>query len=343
MLKDWLLAFAVLALVGLPGVARAAETTDGPPSPPAPTSPREASGSAAVDGEPSLSLLESLSGSAKAEYVAAKVLYDDGDYAGALTKLEVAHRLSSDPRLLWNMAAAEKNLRRYSRVIELLGRYLETGGPLVTTEDRQRAVELRSTMQGFVSEVTLNIQPDGTSIELDGRKVGTAPLDKHLLVDFGEHELRLSHPGYEDSTQRLAIEGGKPTQLTVQLEQASHEGKLRVVTDPKTAIRIDNKIVGVGMWQGVLPHGTHTVQLEAKGKIPQTTEVVIGDGADRALSISLRDEPASGRAAGGIPTWVWITGGVAAAAALGTGAYFVFRKDDEAAPIQEGSWYTLEL
>jgi len=35
---------------------------------------------------------------AKAEYAAARILYDDGDFAGALEKLRSAYDLSKDPR-----------------------------------------------------------------------------------------------------------------------------------------------------------------------------------------------------------------------------------------------------
>src|SRR5437016_6190653 len=80
-----------------------------PPPPPTPPA-----------GPPSLS--ETLSGDAKSAYDAAKVLFGDGDFASAALKFRSAHDLSNDPRLLWNIAACEKNLRHYAKVVSLVQR-----------------------------------------------------------------------------------------------------------------------------------------------------------------------------------------------------------------------------
>ena len=77
-------------------------------------------------------LSESLSGMARAEYAAARILYEDGDYQGALQKLRSAYDSSKDARLLWNMAACEKNLRHYALALGLVERYVSDGGALVT-------------------------------------------------------------------------------------------------------------------------------------------------------------------------------------------------------------------
>src|SRR5262245_19046704 len=81
-------------------------------------------------------LSEALTGSAKAEYDAGKILYADGDYAGAALKFGSAYDLSKDPRLLWNMAGAEKNHRHYARVEQLVKRYVSESGAAVNEADR---------------------------------------------------------------------------------------------------------------------------------------------------------------------------------------------------------------
>ena len=49
-------------------------------------------------------LSQSLTGDARAEYESAKLLFEDGDPAGALTKFKRAYEISKDARLLWNVA-----------------------------------------------------------------------------------------------------------------------------------------------------------------------------------------------------------------------------------------------
>jgi hypothetical protein len=295
----------------------------------------EAEAEAAEPQVPSLS--ETLTGTAKAEYAAAKILYEDGDYTGALTKLEAAYRMSKDPRLLWNMAAAEKNLRHYANVIKLIDRYLASESRFITDDDRRRARELVNTVQGFVSKVTFDVKPDGANIAVDGQQLGRAPLTEPVQLDFGRRTVRVTSPGFIAHEHALDLEGGRDAHVSIRLDAEVHEGTLRVVTDPHTTIRIDGKVMGAGMWQGVLPSGSHTVQLEGANKIPESTEVVIEDGASRAVTIHLRDvEPTPSREI--MPTWLWVTTGVAAAAAVGTGAYFIFKEDKTAPAPEEGSW-----
>lgn len=283
---------------------------------------------------------ESLHGEAKAEYAAARVLYDDGDFAGALTKLQTAYRVSKDPRLLWNMAAAEKNLRHYGKTIALVESYLAAGEPWVTLEDREQANALLTTMRDFVSPVKFEVSPAGTRIEIDGTSIGASPLEAPVPLDFGKREIKFSKPGYLPETRAVELEGGKPLTMSVELKAEQHQGTLRIVTEPNTSIRLDGKVVGLGMWQGVVPSGAHALQFEASKKVPQTMEVLLSDGETRAVNIQLKDEAAADK--GGIPTWIWITGGVAAAA-LGTGAYFALRHESSRPPIQEGTWGTLEF
>lgn len=344
-LRFIVLGFIVLALALTSSPLVSAQTpAAGPTAPTGASSPALPSGEAAPPGPaaPEVApLADTLTGQAKAEYAAARILYDDGDYAGALTKLQVAHRLSGDPRLLWNMAAAEKNLRHYAQVIRLLRQYLATESPFITALDREQAQTLLATVQGFVADVTFDVQPEGASVLVDNMEIGKAPIVGPVPIDFGRRALRVERAGYESHQQTLELEGGKAVALAVRLIPMVNQGTLRVMTDPRTTIRIDGRVMGVGLWEGTLPSGAHAVQLEGQGKISQTTEVAIQNGETRTLNIQLRDESARDRSK--VPMWVWVGGGVVAAAALGTGAYFVFREDEEAPPVQEGTWGTLEF
>ena len=108
-------------------------------------------------------LAETLTGMARAEYEAGRLLYVDGDYAGAALKFQRAYEESKDPRLLWNTAAAEKNLRHYAKVVELVERYVAEGGTRLKPEDRAEADALLVTVRAFISTVTLDVQPEGAT------------------------------------------------------------------------------------------------------------------------------------------------------------------------------------
>ena len=286
------------------------------------------------------SLSESLRGIARAEYEAAKILYEDGDYRGALTKLQVAYDHSQDPRLLWNMAAAHKNLRHYARVIELIEKYLAADERYVTEEDRQRAQALLRTVRGFVSAVQMNVQPVGATVKVDGKVVGKAPLPSPLVLDFGLRQLEVTRHGYVSWQQQVDLKGGENRSFDVTLEREINQGVLKVVTDPDATIRVDGKIMGVGLWQGDLEAGVHTVQIEASGKVPVSTEIVVARGEARVVNQALRDEAQSRKR---VPAWAWIAGGVVTAAAVGTGTFLAVRGGESAPAVKQGTMGTLEF
>jgi hypothetical protein len=290
-------------------------------------------------------LAESLRGMARADYAAARILYEDGDYAGALTKLQAAYETSKDPRLLWNMAACEKAQRRYVNVLSLLERYASEGAQLITAEERQATAQLVETVQAFVNELTLQVQPDGTDVLVDGVKLGTTPLARPLRLDMGKRQLRLEKPGFVAHEEEIDLAGGKSATLERSLSPEVHEGTLRIVSDPSAVISVDGHVVGTATWSGTLPSGSHSVHVSAHGKQPHRTEVVIKDRDTSSLVVNLVDEAPkhllTPRDTGLSPVW-WIVGGVALAGA-GLGTYFLLRPGDEPRQPDLGSWGGIEL
>jgi hypothetical protein len=294
-----------------------------PAPPPAPPAATEAAAAPAAAPPP---LADSLTGMAKAEYAAARILYDDGDFAGALEKLRSAYQLSKDPRLLWNMAACHKNLRHYAEVVRLVERYLAEGQAYVTDSDRSDATSLLDTVKGFISRVEVTSNEPTATVYVDEASAGITPLSGPLAVDMGTHEFRVSKPGFVDFKASVELPGGQPYRIKADLVLERHEGKLRIVAEPKDVLQVDGKAVGTGLWEGTLPSGTHSVFVTGTGKIAHTTEVVISDDIVSSLHISLEDRPLQIDKSG-VPAWVWIAGG-ALIAGGGIGTYFLLKPHD---------------
>ena len=312
------------------------------PAAAAPAAPTKSTSKAPPGG--GASLADSLSGGARADYDAARILYDDGDYVGALTKLESAFNASKDPRLLWNMAACEKAQRHYARMIDLLERYLADGATLIGPDERQATRDLVATVQQFVNELRMEVEPDGARVLIDGVEAATAPLSKPLRVDMGKRQLRVEKTGYVPYATELDLAGGKSVELKVALAAEVHEGMLRVVADTSAVISVDGHVVGTATWSGTLPSGTHTVHVSAADKQPYHTEVVIKDGDTSALHIALQDEQKNLllRDQGSNNTIWWVVGGVALAGA-GVGTYFLLRPEDEPRQPESGTWGLFDL
>ena len=326
----------------------AAPTPAGPaPSPSAAPPPLAAPPVAAPSATPTapLPLSESLTGAAKAEYAAARILYDDGDFRGALEKLKRTYELSNDPRLLWNMAACQKNLRHYAEVVRLVDRYLHEGAAYMTGTDRADATTLLETVKGFVCELQVESNEAGATLYVDDQPVGSTPFASALGVDMGVHKIRLSKPGFTDFSVTQDLPGGQPSKLSAQLVAEHHEGRLRVVAEPADVIQVDGKAVGTGLWEGTLGSGAHSVFVSARGKLAYRTDVVVADSQVNSLHVSLQEEPKQNLVVekSGLPAWVWAAGGaILVGGAVGT--FFLLKPNGATYErATEGNWGAVSL
>jgi len=290
-----------------------------------------ASGSSA-QATPPRPLAESLTGQPKIDYEAGRILFNDGDNAGALVKFQRAYDESRDIRLLWNVAVCEKNLRHYANVLRLLTRYRDEGRSVIAPEQASQVEEILQTVRLLISTVHLNVNQDGATVFVDNVASGTTPLIEPLLVDLGTRRIRIEKAGWKTHSITQDFTGGSEVSIHVDMLREVTEGRLSITSDPNSSISIDGQIVGQGDYQGTLPAGEHHVVVTAPGMRPYSRELVIVAGQARALSVSLAPESSGGGA-----TWLWVAGGVLVAGGIATGAYLLLKPSAAPEPVV-GSW-----
>jgi hypothetical protein len=241
---------------------------------------------AAVSAGPK-SLADTLSGDAKADYDSGKLLYGDGDYAGASVKFQAAYDQSQDPRLLWNVAACEKGQRHYAKVVLVVRKYLAASGDLLSDDDRRDAQELLNAIESFTVGLTVSVDQADAQIFIDGEPQGSSPLAAPITVDIGTRLVEVRKPGFTPFSQSLPVGGSKLAALNVKLQREVHEGVLSVGAPPKATIFIDSKPVGVGSFVGNLASGGHTLRVDAPGFRAYQSEVVVQDHEKRAVDVVL--------------------------------------------------------
>lgn len=269
-------------------------------------------------------LSETLSGMAKAEYEAGKVLFADKDFANAIVKFEKAYELSKDPRLLWNVAVCQKNLRRYAKMLVTLRKLLADGGPLLTEQDRKDADDLAKTVESFVSKLSLVVNEPGAKIVVDGEEVGATPLGEPLLVDVGPRKVRIEKAGFVTIERTVEVAGGGTMALELAMVKEIHEGRLVVVAGEGDIIAIDGKVVGQSRYEGVLPSGGHTLRVSAEGMMTYQSEVVLKDNEKRNVPVTLNPV-----AQDMTETILWIAGGVVLAAGAAIGGVLLFQPTEK--------------
>ena len=286
-------------------------------------------------------LAESLSGDAQAAYEAGKRVYALGDYAAAGAKFKYAYDLSKDVRLLWNYAACERAQLHYARAFNILEQYTREGADTLTAQNLSDAAATKAALQEFYSLVTIAIEPTGAHVLVDGTDIGTAPLNGPFAVDVGTHAVRVEAKGFEPFEKKLEVPGKTTIKLDVKLTSLGSadaaSGQLHVKASEGDTIAIDGKVAGVGSYDGTLPIGSHVVRITAPGKKLYETQLQVSSGAPRTLEVTLESESS------GVPTWLWITGGVVVAGGLAAGSYFLFKPKDEPGSSPSGKLDTFVL
>jgi hypothetical protein len=277
-------------------------------------------------------LAESLQGAAKDAYMSARILFNNNDFARALEKYKQAYDVSADPRLLYDMAICEKNLKHYARMQTLLQRYSKDEGSALTGEEKQIVDDALAATKNLVGAVHLEVNEPGASVSVDGEPDGVTPLPQALMLDLGLHKVTVTKPGFVSAEKELDVAGGSGASLSLTLTPETHVARLLVSTDPHATVSIDGTVVGQGRFEGSEAPGPHQVTVKSTGMRPYEAEIDLRDGEHRTLQVTLEAEK------GHAPIWPWIVGGVAVAAGAAVGGYFLFKPSDTVTPIPAGKF-----
>ncbi len=164
-------------------------------------------------------LAGSLTGDARKAYDEARAFYNQGEFARALESLERAHKLSADPRLLWNIAACEKKLGRWASAMRHVERYRSAAATMIGDAEKREADEFVSAAAAYVGMVTVASNIDGTEIFVDDELLGTTPLPKPIAVDEGEHRVRFVRGSFRAVERKERVPAGAQLRWVVELER----------------------------------------------------------------------------------------------------------------------------
>lgn len=271
-----------------------------PPKPAPKPVPVAAPAAPAAPAEPPLA--DSLTGDAKTDYEAGKVYFNDKDYNRAYLKFQSAYDRSKDARLLWNMAACQKEQRKYAKVVPLVEQYIKERGDKLAPADRELAEGLLAAIKPGVTSVKVDVSEPDAEIYLDDELIGKSPMTASTLVDLGTHKLRVKKPLFDDFEQAMNA-GADAVSVKVALVRTVHEGRVIVKAGKDDAISIDGTLVGSGTYSTKLPSGSHVLRVSAPGMRPYQGDIVVADNETREIPIML--DRAETKVV--VPTWIWYT------------------------------------
>src|SRR5262245_22215403 len=223
-------------------------------------------------------------------------LYNDGDFSGALAEFEAAYKAHPTPGVLYNIGLTLKALRRYTDAIEKLEQYLRDDSKL-SVERRNEVKQLTGEMRALLADVTIYVVPDGASVLLDGRTIGTSPL-KPVGIPAGNHVLEGVADGYKSARKEILVTAGVPMALELKLTPIPKTGKVHISASQVLAdVKIDGKPFGRAPIDVELAIGGHQLEVTAVGYQPNRSELVVAGGQTRDVFVTLELPPPPARAA----------------------------------------------
>ncbi len=141
--------------------------------------------------------------------------FDTGRYEEALEGFRRSFVLRPAPLVLYNIAVAERRLGHDLQAVRHLREYLAEAGE----DDPRRGVivgELEE-LERRLAQVSIEVDPPGAEIRVDGRSVGVAPLPAPVVLVPGSHRIEVEAPEHGPVSQVLELRAGERRRVHLEL------------------------------------------------------------------------------------------------------------------------------
>jgi tetratricopeptide (TPR) repeat protein len=150
---------------------------------------------------------------ARAHFNTGQAYYEHGRFADAAHEFEEAYRLSGRAPLLYNVGKSYDGSNDFARALDAYQRFLAAAPP--GNADRDFAGKRIEMLQSLVGKITLDGAVAGSTVTLDGARVGTTPLSAPLVANPGRRTLELAHEGYATWRSAVAVPVGGTAAVAV--------------------------------------------------------------------------------------------------------------------------------
>ncbi|WP_437679324.1 PEGA domain-containing protein [Sorangium sp. So ce131] len=153
----------------------------------------------------------------------ARQLFEEGVKAANASRWSDAHasflaawRLKEHYQIASNLGVAELKLGKYREAAEHLTWYLREA-PETKVEQRRRAEAWLKEALPKVASVTVQVEPAGAEVTVDGALVGKAPLTLPVFLDPGQHEIRARLDGHVPEKRAVTARAGQTETVSLRL------------------------------------------------------------------------------------------------------------------------------
>jgi len=143
-------------------------------------------------------------------------LSDRGDLVAALVQYERAYELSPAYQVQYNIGIVSYQLQRWAHARRAFQLYLRLGGPALSPERKEKVNAFITDLSTKTAMWRLTFNVTGAEVHIDGEPVESNEMTG-LILDPGEHRVRVSKPGFEPLEQVLHATDGQDMQVVLPL------------------------------------------------------------------------------------------------------------------------------
>jgi hypothetical protein len=245
------------------------------------------------------SIRDTLAPEARGHWDAGVDLAKHNKWEGARASFKTAYELSKNPRVLFNVAIAEKETGQFAAAVEWLKRELSEGKGQLTREEEANIRAVIDGLEKFVAELTIEINEKDAEIFINNEKIDNSKLPGPFTVPGGRQHVRAIKAGFGEAVESTELGGGRKGTVTLKLEPLQKMARVNVsvVGPPNAIVKIDGKEVGPAPYVGLVPVAAdpHQFSAEAPGYVTATQSVIVKEGEPMNLTLQLALEQQKGK------------------------------------------------
>jgi hypothetical protein len=158
--------------------------------------------------------------------------YEEGDYRLALIEFERAYELVPNYRVLFNIGQVAISLGQFARARIAFEHYLTEGGAGIDAARRESVGRDLEMLLGRTATIELRALGPEAEIVIDGRTSSDARGSKTIVLDAGEHQVRVVQKKFLPAERRFTLAGGENLVLSIELQPEPADNPRRVVVAP---------------------------------------------------------------------------------------------------------------
>ncbi len=160
---------------------------------------------------------------------------------------------------------------------------------VITVKSKPQPHKAKPVAEAVVpGQITVNVNPEGAQVILDGQTLGVSPLELSNLTP-GQHTITVSKSGYSPETRTIDVASRSKSVVVIQLAMLA--AQLSVTSDPAGAkVILDGKDLGkvTPLQLTVEKPGNHTILVRKEGYLDEMTTLNLQAGQSSHFTPNLR-------------------------------------------------------